>query len=385
MTVLIHDGRRGGHLRWLERALQAGVADGVVISPFHTPRIASPRNPAGGTVAGRVAGMSLEVVFDATTHARLLPGSDDLVHYDTWGLWGPSGVGLDTASRRVEHVELVFQRQLDLSTPFLAPTLTLDQPSGSDADDALATATVARSLQPDAWQSLSGRRSFWRAGSALDAYVGQLAQLRAPVWTITVVNDIVLDNMPDMADGEAFEGLCRTVHSLSLRSRVIVLHADYTGLPAIAAGANTLGSGWDRGQRFLDPLSFQLSSPGIRIAASYVTHGNLAAVLRRDVGDVVATLGPTIADALRGGPLPPNDAAEHHHHLGCLREITDAVDAHRSRADRVKELRHFYAGAGHGYRYLDVSLPRVVPGAVRQRWLDQPHAVLERYAAREGY
>jgi hypothetical protein len=164
-----------------------------------------------------------EVIFDATTHGRLLPGTDDLVHYDTWGLWGPSGVGLDTGARRIEHVELVFGRQREMDVPLLAPTLALDQPIGNAADHALATANIAASLQPGCWQSIAGRRSFWRAGHALDAYVGQLTQLRAPVWGITVVNDLVFDNAPDMAEEEAFEGLCRTVHSLSLRSRVILM------------------------------------------------------------------------------------------------------------------------------------------------------------------
>lgn len=65
----------------------------------------------------------------------------------------------------------------------LAPTLTLDSPFGVVADHALRTAQLARGLARNSGQSLVGRRSFWRTGPDLDAYVGQLAALRAPVST----------------------------------------------------------------------------------------------------------------------------------------------------------------------------------------------------------
>jgi hypothetical protein len=384
MTVYIQDGRRPAHHSWVADALQRGVADGAIFSAFHTPRVASLRNPAASMLVATVVANGGEAIFDATTHAALLPGSNDRVHYGTWSLWGFAGEGLDTPARRIEHVERVFQRQADLGTPFLCPTRTLDQPSGALADEALETAAAGRSLQSGCWQTVSGRRSFWRAGASLDAYVGQLAMLRAPVYMVTVVNDLVVDNQPDMTDDEAFAGVCRTVHSLSMRARVIVCHADYAGLPAVAAGADTVGAGWDRGMRFFDPLNFQLSSPGIRIPASYVTHGNLAAVIRRDAGDVISGLGAPIPEILRNGSMPPNDTAERRHHLACLREVVDEVDGHGSRRERVAALRHFYRGAAAAYDYLGITLPRVIPSAVRQRWVDQPLAALELYAGREG-
>lgn len=146
---------------------------------------------------------------------------------------------------------------------------------------------------------------------------------------LTVVNDIVADNIPDLADTEAFAGLLRTVHSLSQRSRVILCHADLAGLPAVAAGASDVGGGWDRGMRFFDRESFRLSSPGIRIPASYVTQGGLGAVLRRDTGDAMTRLlGEPGAAPLRGGPMPVNDAAERTHHLRQLNTLVDRVDAH---------------------------------------------------------
>ncbi len=58
---------------------------------------------------------------------------------------------------------------------------------------------------------------------------------------ITVANDLVADHVPDLTATDAFAGLCRTVHSLSLRSRVIVGYGDFAALPAVAAGADTVG------------------------------------------------------------------------------------------------------------------------------------------------
>ncbi len=386
MSVLIQDGRRGGHLRWATQAISAGNADGVIISPFHTPRVAVPHHFAGGTVADDVRAASGEVIFDPGTHARLLPTSNDVIHYDTWQLWGPSGVGLDVDVRRLEHIERVFARQAELSSMALAPTLTLDSPFGEVADHALRTAQLARGLDRDSGQSLAGRRSFWRAGPDLDAFVGQLAALRAPVWALTVVNDVVADNQPELADTAAFTGLLRTVHSLSQRSRVIICYADYAGVVATAAGADTIGSGWDRGMRYFDPRSFQITSGGIQIPASYVTQGRLGAVLRRDVGDAFTRLGDPPATDIRGGAMPADDTAERGHHLRQLHALVDAITFHGGdRGARVAELRRFYEQSIQDFDALISALPRrTLNENHRRRWVDEPYAVLETYAVAEG-
>lgn len=385
MTLLIQDGRRGGHLRWAVEAVSAGLAGGVIISPFHTPRVAVPRHKAGSTVAKDVSNAGGEVFFDASTHARLLPNTDDLVHYSTWQLWGPSGVGLDTEAQRLEHIERVFARQGEMSVQTLAPTVTLDSPLGQPADHAFRTAQLGSGVDPRCGQAVAGRRSFWRAGPDLDAYVGQLASLRAPIWTLTVVNDVVEDNAPDLTDTVAFAGLLRTVHSLSQRSRVIICHADYSGIPAIAAGATDLGVGWDRGMRFFDPRSFQIGSPGIQIPASYVTQGGLGAVLRRDAGDAITRLGEALATQLRGGPMPADDTAERIHHLVQLRNLLNLVASHGTlRTARVGELRGFYETAIREFDQLLGRLPRqALQSSLRKRWTEEPLMALQAYAEAE--
>lgn len=383
--LLLHDGRRTGHLGWCVRAVSGGSATGAFISPFSTPRLAKPRNPSGTDLAAAVAGAGGEVIFDPTTHALLLPGTNKRDFYDTWELWGPSGIGLDDPNRQIEHIERVFGRQRDLGAPLLAPTLPLDSSVGADATHALETARVARGLDRACWQSLAGTRTFWASGSRLDAYVGTLAALRAPVWVLTVVNEVVVDNVPDLTNAAAFEGLCRTVHSLSQRARVIIAYADFSGLPAVAAGADSLGTGWDRSQRTFDPSYFRVNSdPGIRIPASYVTQGGISSVLRRDTANAIERWDARLAPVLRGGPMPPSDQAEWFHHLEQLTQSSAAIARQPSRGDRVAWLRAHYEGAATHYDSLIAGLPSIVRARDKSAWCENPLEVLRRYAVAEG-
>ena len=215
--------------------------------------------------------------------------------------------------------------------------------------------------------------------------MGTLAALRAPVWVLTLANEIVVDHKPDMTDVDAWAGFSRTVHSLSERSRVIVAHSDLSGLPAVAAGADTVGSGWDRGQRTYDPSSYRTDSdPGIRIPASYVTQGGLLAVMRRDAAEAIDRWNARQAYRLRGGPMPPSDTAQRLHHLGQLRRAVVAVSGQATRRDRVHELRQRYQAAENDFDVLMGALGRTVPVAEKSTWASQPLTVLDAYASAEG-
>lgn len=384
--VLIHDGRRAGHRKWCVDAIGSGSADGVVLTPFATPRVAEPRHPSASDLARAVRGVHGEVVFDAMTHALFLPATNKRDFYDAWELWGPAGGILDDQAQQLAHVERVFDRQGQVRAPYLAPTLQLHSPQSRDAYRVRELARVARGLDTDCWQSLVGTRSFWAAGAQLDAFVGSLAALRAPVWVITVANELVVDHVPDLTAIEAFAGLCRTVHSLSLRSRVIVAYGDFAALPAVASGADTVGSGWDRAQRTFDPLAFRVDSdPGIRRPASYVTQGGLNSILRRDTAEAIERWDPARARTIRGGPMPPSDQAQRMHHLAQLRSAVRQVDAvGASRAARVDELRYRYRSAISDYDDLIAALPRIVREADKTAWASNPAEALEAYALSEG-
>ncbi|MBF6264323.1 hypothetical protein IU443_18620 [Nocardia farcinica] len=384
--VLIHDGRRIGHRKWCVDAISTGSADGVVLNPFATPRVAESRHPSASDMVQAVRGVRGEVVFDAMTHALFLPATNKRDFYDAWELWGPAGPGLEGQSQQLAHIERVFDRQSQIGAPRLAPTLQLKSPQSPDAYLVRDMARVARGLDADCWQSLVGTRSFWAAGAQLDAYVGSLAALRAPVWMVTVANEMVVDHVPDLMATEAFAGLCRTVHSLSLRSRVILAYGDFAALPAVAAGADTVGSGWDRGQRTFDPLAFRVDSdPGIRIPASYVTQGGLNAVLRRDTAEAIERWDSARARRIRGGPMPPSDQAQRMHHLHQLRSAVLQIDAAGSaRRARVDALRDRYRTASADFDALIAGLPRIVREADKAAWVSNPAAALESYAGSEG-
>lgn len=384
--VMIHDGRRIGHRKWCVEAISSGVADGVVLNPFATPRVAEPRHPSASDVSRAVRGVRGEVVFDAMTHAFFLPATNKRDFYDAWELWGPAGPSLNSSTKQLTHIERVFDRQGQIGSPPLVPTLQLHSPQSPDAYLVRDMARLARGLDANCWQSLVGTRSFWAAGAQLDAYVGSLAALRTPVWVITVANELVADHVPDLTATEAFAGLCRTVHSLSLRSRVIVAHGDFAALPAVAAGADTVGSGWDRGQRTFDPLTFRVDSdPGVRIPASYVTQGGLNSVLRRDAAEAIERWNAVEARRIRGGAMPPSDQAQRMHHLHQLRSaVLQVNNAGSNRGARVGALRNRYRTAISDYDSLIASLPRIVRKADKSAWAANPAAVLESYADSEG-
>jgi hypothetical protein len=137
--------------------------------------------------------------------------------------------------------------------------------------------------------------------------------------------------------------------------------------------------------RYFDPQSYQATSNGIQIPASYVTQGGLAAVLRRDAADAIARLGDPPASALRGGPLPQDDAAERVHHLRQVNNLVQMVAVHGgNRSARVAQLKDFYEHAVASFDVLIANLPRAtLNDNHRRRWSDEPYAALRSYAEAE--
>ncbi|MCL9663931.1 hypothetical protein L2091_01640 [Curtobacterium albidum] len=384
--VLIHDGRRIGHRSWTVDAIRAGQASGAILTPFSTPRITKPRHPNVREVADDVREAGGEVLFDVMTHARQLPTTNRTDFYDEWELWGPSGRGVDTANRRLEHVERVFSYQTALATPLLAPTIALSSPASPEAGYVLELASLARGISGAAWQSIAGTPDFWASGSLLDAFVGTLVGLKVSTWVLTFATPLVVDAVPDFSNLDAHVGFARTVHSLSLRSRVIVAHSDFSGLPAVVAGADSVGSGWDRGQRFFDPQTFKIdSNPGPRIPASYVTQGALNAVLRRDAAEAIERYDPVRARTIRGGTMPLSDSAERGHHLAQLSMAVNSLDQFFDRSKRVAAGRARYAEAARRFDEVITNVPGSIRLTDKQKWALAPSAVVEAYATAEGY
>lgn len=382
MGVLIQDGRANGHRNWLLEAVDRGQATGAILSPFSTPPEAAPRMPAASTIARDLHEKRAEVIFDATTHGILLPGVDNTDVYNTWNLWAGAVGDLNSADLISAHVGRVFEVQRSLESPLLTPTLPLASVSGPSARTALALAEEGNNHGDPAWQSLAGSRTFWSSGAALDAFVGNLVQLRARAWVLTFIRE-GSDYPPNVADAEAEAGFARTVHSLSLRSRVIVAHADFFGLTAVAAGADTVGTGWHIGQRVCSADSYIERTGGRNLR--YVTHGVLVGRLRPDVATALERTNPGLARALRdNGTYPIDDAGARALHLAAVTARVNAIGASDLRSERVRVARATYAAAQEGWARTITLLPGLVSASDADAWVTRPRAGLERYAVSEG-
>lgn len=383
MAVLIQDGRRSGHLKWTLEAVRRSGADGAIISAFCTPRIPRPRQRDAGAVTEALG--AAEVLLDPMTHARLMNGTNKLEDYETWGLWGNSGVGLDNTTRRLEHVERVFERQTELNVPHLAPTLTVASGKSIEADYAVETARVARGLDRNCYQSLAGTVDFFASGTDLDSHIGRLASLRASTWVVSLIPTASPNLIGDLAASTAsLVGWLRTIRSLSFRSRVIVQNADLLGLLAVAAGADTIGTGWDRSMKVFDAGSFQVSTPAPRRPASYVTQLSLLAVLRRSLADDIQRLDPVRAEQLRGAPMPADEAQQRVHHLRIVQVLASEIYRIRDHQEPVDVLRSLYHQAQEDFCWLDAQIPGVVSTADRDCWVNHPLQALNEYAKAEG-
>jgi hypothetical protein len=249
VTILLHDGRRGGHATWLKETITAGLADGAILNPFATPPTTIPWHPSATAVIADLRGgqppgsTGLEIFFDSASWAATLPGTDSWQGYDEWDLWPHHTRGdLSDAGAIADHVRAVFKVQSELGVPYLAPTVAVDTATGQAAETALELAAEASRQQPGCMITLCGMNSFWRAGPALDAYIGRLARLRASACYVIPLRDRA--RYPaDLTDTDAIAGWLRSIHSLSLRSRVIAGYTDHLGVIAAAAGAGTVGTG----------------------------------------------------------------------------------------------------------------------------------------------
>ena len=323
------------------------------------------------------------VCWDATTHGACLAGVDNWRSYDTWDLWPGARGDLSTPALRRAHVEKVFTIQDELGAPSLVPTLALDSAVGTTADRVLEVAEEGRSVNAAAWQSLAARRGFWTSPD-LDAYVGSLVQLRAPVWFVTAVRESA-DYPPDVSDSAEIAGFCRTVHSLALRSRVVVCHSDLFGLPAVAAGADTVGTGWHGKQRVCAPETFLQNDPEqVRRQALWLTYEGLAARLHNTESDILLSQDSARARRLYTGAVVNQNRDARLHHLDVVRSLVASVNSQVGPGARVAHLRAIYETAASEIDGLRARYGARFASGVRPAYVDGLYEGLKQYATAEG-
>lgn len=390
MTILLHDGRRSGHATWLKESISAGLADGAVLNPFSTPRVSAPAKPSGAEVISDlnantlVGGTPPEILFDSATWAATLAGTNLWEDYDSWPLWPHHTRGdLSDAGAIAEHVRAVFVIQSSLGVPYLAPTVAVDTPNGQAARIAIDLASEANRQQRGCMITVCGTNTFWRSGAALDAYVGRLARLRPAACYVVPLRDRA-GYPTDLSDTDATRGWLRTIHSLTLRYRVIAAYTDHLGAIAAAAGADTVGTGWDQGQRVCTPDTFRTSAPG-GTNINYSPHPGLLARFNVTVARGLRDLAANFAEAMRWGHAIPNDMREHREqHFRALGEQVDAVrSAGPGHADRYTAVRTAFTGADLSWDY---AVALGIQGITRNEkvaWLDGIRAGFEAYVLAE--
>jgi hypothetical protein len=326
MTLLIEDTARNNLPAWTEEAMAAGWAGGAVISPWSSPRNGGWKPPAREAVQ-RMQVAGADVYFDPETHALQMPAVGDWRYYDEWPLWsGARGVLTNDAALR-EHVQRVFAVQDELGVPHLAPTILLHSAQSSTSQLALELSQTAIEIDPACLLAAAGDATFWGAGPALDAHVGALAQLEPAGWWLSVVRPLTL--LPAPAVPGEVHGLCRTARALSEEVPVHISHGDLTGLPAIAAGATTLGTGWDPRQRVSAYASYAARDPdaeGGQWFTQSTLEGLLSLLVRRDAR-ILGDRQPVLAAALLPGPVPPAAKESWQHHAEVLRRLVTELNA----------------------------------------------------------
>ncbi|MEJ7893348.1 MAG: hypothetical protein WKF94_11980 [Solirubrobacteraceae bacterium] len=379
MSILIEDTARNNLVGWTLEAMNAGHVRGAIISPFTTPRIKSHKQ-GGQQTAERLLGGGAEAWFDPVTHALQMPNVGDLRYYADWDLWEGMVGALTTRAEQVSHVRRVFKVQDDLGVPHLGPTILLHSAQSTTSERALEVAQAAVDEDPGCRLSIAGDSAFWSGGAALDAHVGALAQLEPGGWFISVVRSLSVLPVPAMA--EEVHGLCRTVRSLSEDGPVHVSHGDLAGLPAVVAGAATLGTGWDPRQRAMAYANYAARDTGGDGGQWFVqtTVRGLLSLLKRSEAQVLAAQNGALAARLLPGAVPPGASGAFLHHAQVLAELVSSINPPGQTAYRT--LHALYNAARADW----ATVSAIIGGGSRaDAWLRELQAGLDLYAITEGW
>ncbi|MBI3747446.1 MAG: hypothetical protein HY262_01150 [Chloroflexi bacterium] len=379
MRLLLHDTGHNARTAWALTLLQDRVIEGIVLSAFDTPRTPLRRHWPASRVVEALQRAGGEVLLDVGTHAVTLPTTNRLDAYDTWELWPGARGDLGSAAGRQAHAERVVARQQDLGLAPIAPTVGIRDPLGPEAQTALDLLDRAQALDPAAIALVIGRPECWAAGLRLDDFVGQLVQ-REPQRVFLGVLRGSLDYPVSGVVAAEVEGICRTTQSLSLRSQVGVLQADFCGLPAVAAGATDLGTGWYLRQRLLAPDAFRTNT-GTRRNSSRITHQGLMAVMKRREAEALLRRDAAMSSRLVPGRLPPDNTLWRHH-LERLRAIAVAVGSAGGLTDRVD-----YLSAAYDTATVDFARARGLLGHLEfdeSQWILPYRSGLADFALAEG-
>ncbi len=387
MTTFIEDSPRN-LTGWIREAVDAGSASAAVITPWASPYTHHGQGFKRGYPirTGEFHDYGIAHWFDATTHALGMPGVGDYRFYREFDLWGGSEGDLSTDVARRDHVRRVFRVQDEVHAPHLAPAPLLAAGLTSLSANALDTARVALEMHSDTWLTIAGTASFWSDGTDLDAHVGALAALQPAGWFISFIQPD--SELPPKLTADEVFGIARTVRALSEHAQVHVSHGDFAALAAVAAGAHSVGTGWDKRQRVVaynDYAARAVPTPGQEQGGGWLERPTLLGLLgslSKNDGALLGRQDAALATRLGGLPTVPGAKAGYLHHAAILNSAVAAVQGAGGYEDRFRTLDAMYTRAATGWAAIQTST------GIRDlsaRWVDPFQQGLRLYAVSEGW
>lgn len=383
MSVLIEDSPRN-LAAWISEAVAAGSVQGTVVTPWASPWQSHPGPGKKPAIASRVAehqSNGVEVWFDPMTHALQMSGVGDFRFYDEYDLWAGARGDLSDPALREEHVGKVFDVQDGLSVPHLGPTILLHSPLSNDSVLALELAREAVRRDANCRLAIAGGPTFWAEGAALDAHIGALDALAPGGWFLTVVRPV--SGLPVQATAEEVFGLCRAARALSMDLPVHISHGDLAALPAVAAGATTVGTGWDQRQRVCSYSDYSPRDPDQPGGGWYqrpTLQGLLGLVMGREAS-ILSARDAVLVTRLGGVPAPgPREVFDHHAFV--LSALVTALQAEPDLERRYRALKALYDAAAADWPTVQ-TITGCAAGATE--WLAAMAGGLALYARTEGW
>lgn len=384
MTTFIEDSPRAFQAKWIAEAVSAGTAQGAVLTPWATPwhhRGGPGKKPGIRERAQELVNDGVPIWFDATTHALQMGGVGDFRYYDEFDLWGGPRGDLTTPANRDEHVRKVFDVQHSLGATHLGPTVLLHTGLSQTSVVALDLAQDAIARDPQCWLTIAGTNPFWASGSALDAHVGALAALQPAGWFIAVARP--LSTIPVASTRDEIFGLCRTVRALAEDAPIHVSHGDLAALPAIAAGAATVGTGWDKRQRVLSFSDYAARTPGATGGGWYErpTFQGLMGSLSSNEASVLQSRDPAFTTRMGGLPAPgPKEAFVQH--AATLSALVSDISAQPDFERRYRRLTDLYGASTTEWATSQTLSPSDTSAS---DWIGALEHGLRDYGAAEGW
>lgn len=384
MTTFIEDSPRAFQAGWIAEACTAGYASAAVLTPWASPwnhRGGPGKKPGIRERSQQLNGQGVPIWFDAVTHALQMGGVGDFRYYDEFDMWGGPRGDLSTHANRDEHIRKVFDIQDELGSPRLGPTVLLHTGQSQNSVLALDMARQAVATDPGCWLTIAGTAPLWSSGVALDAHVGALATLEPAGWFIGVVRP--LNTIPVGAIQDEVFGMCRTVRALSEFAPVHVSHGDMAALPAIAAGATTTGTGWDKRQRVMSYSDYAARTPSSGGGAWFErpTLRDLVGSLSTNEASILNNRNATLVGQLGGLPAPgPKEAFMHH--ASAVASLVSDIASGTTPQDRYQRLETIYLRASNHWSTAQIDSGSDTSSA---DWIDPFSGGLGLYGVAEGW